>query len=154
MEIAFYHLTSSPLERALPLLLEKGYEAGMRSLVVADKDKVKFIDDTLWTSYQRKFLPHGTTRPEVQPIFITGEIANDNNREVLVITNGLLLPSPLSGGSEGGASPGFKKLLDIFNGNLENELGEARKRWKSYKDAGYEPKYWFQDESGKWEQKS
>ncbi|MED5396188.1 MAG: DNA polymerase III subunit chi, partial [Pseudomonadota bacterium] len=33
-EIAFYHLERSPLERALPKLLEKTLEAGKRALVV------------------------------------------------------------------------------------------------------------------------
>jgi len=38
-EIGFYHLQRSPLERALPKLLEKVLEAGKRAVVVARSDE-------------------------------------------------------------------------------------------------------------------
>ena len=34
-EIGFYHLTQSPLERALPRLLEKAHASGARVVVMA-----------------------------------------------------------------------------------------------------------------------
>ena len=142
-EISFYHLTTTPLERALPQLVEKAYEAGLRTLVLADKVRIKQIDDTMWTSYQQKFLPHGTTNPEIQPIFISDKISNDN-RQVLAITNGEAITDDLT----------FKKVLDIFDGNIEADLEKARARWKSYKDKAYDIKYWAQDEKGKWVQNS
>lgn len=142
-EISFYHLTTTPVNRALPSLLEKAYEAGMKVLVVADKENIKLMDDMLWTANSHKFLPHGTNNPEIQPIFLSDKIANDNNREVLAITNGEKI----------GNDQGFKKILDIFDGNIEADLNKARERWKSYKDSGMELKYWFQDEKGKWVQK-
>ena len=141
-EISFYHLTTTPLERALPSLLEKAYEAGMRTLVLVDKARIKQIDETLWTANQQKFLPHGITNPEVQPIFISDRIVNDN-RTVLAITNGANYED----------EPGFTKILDIFDGNIESDLSAARQRLKAYKDKGLELKYWFQDEKGKWLQK-
>lgn len=138
-EISFYHLTTTPLERALPSLLEKAYEAGMRTLVLVDKGRMKQIDDSLWTANQQKFLPHGTSNPELQPIFLSDKIFNDN-RKVLAITNGATYES----------DDGFAKILDIFDGNIETDLARARERWKLYKDKGFEAKYWFQDEKGKW----
>jgi len=142
MEISFYQLATTPLTRTLPLLVEKAYEANMRVLVLADKAKIKELDETLWTSYQQKFLPHGTTSPEVQPIFISDKIANDN-RQVLVVTNGAVY--------DGGDN--FIKVLDVFDGNIDSDLAEARKRWKAYKDKGFDLKYWSQDDKGKWVQK-
>jgi len=141
-EVSFYHLTTTPLERALPSLVEKAYEAGMRTLVVVDKARMKQIDDTLWTANQQKFLPHGTSNPEIQPIFLSDKIANDN-RTVLAITNGTQYED----------DQGFTKVLDIFDGNIETDLANARARFKYYKDKGFELKYWFQDEKGKWVQK-
>ncbi len=138
-EVSFYHLATTPLERALPSLLEKAYEAGMRTLVLVDKARMKQIDETLWTANQSKFLPHGTTNPEKQPIFIADKIANDN-RKVLAITNGAKYED----------EQGFTKVLDIFDGNNETGLASARERFKYYKDKGFETKYWFQDEKGKW----
>jgi DNA polymerase-3 subunit chi len=142
MEISFYQLTTTPLTRTLPLLVEKAYEADMRVLVLADKTRIKELDETLWTAYQQKFLPHGTTNPEVQPIFITDNLANDG-RQVLVITNG----------ANYDGTQGYNKILDIFDGNVESELNSARSRWKAYKEKGYELKYWYQDDKGKWLQK-
>ena len=139
MEISFYHLTSSPLKKALPALLEKAYEGGMRTLVVADKAAIKQLDDDLWTFHPGKFLPHGITQPEIQPVFISDKFDNDN-REVLAVTNG----------AEYDGNNGFKKVLDMFDGNNENELAAARNRWKSYKDKGYTLRYWKQDEKGSW----
>ncbi len=145
-EVSFYHLTTTPLERALPSLVEKAYEAGMRTLVVVDKARMKQIDDTLWTANQQKFLPHGTTNPENQPIFLSDKISDsgaNDNRTVLAVTNGAKYED----------EQGFTKVLDIFDGNVEADLASARTRFKYYKDKGFEPKYWFQDDKGKWVQK-
>ena len=142
MEINFYQLTTTPLTRALPVLVEKAFEAGMRTLVLVDKSNMKLIDESLWTTYQQKFIPHGTDKREVQPVFISDNIANDN-RPVLVVTNGATYDD----------SQGYTKILDIFDGNLEGDLNSARNRWKAYKSQGHELKYWFQDEAGKWVQK-
>ena len=141
-EISFYHLTSTPVSRALPSLVEKAYEAGMRVLVLADKTNIKQLDDMLWTANSHKFLPHGTDNPQIQPIFISDTIANDN-RPVLAITNGAKY--------EG--DQGFAKVLDIFDGNIDSDLNAARERWQLYKAKGFETKYWFQDDKGKWVQK-
>jgi DNA polymerase-3 subunit chi len=93
MEISFYHLTSSPLKKALPALLEKAFEGGLRALVIADKPAIKQLDDDMWTFHPRKFLPHGTDRRELMPVFLSDEISNDNDnlrREVLAITLSLI----------------------------------------------------------------
>ncbi len=143
MEISFYHLTSSPLKKALPALLEKAYEGGMRTLVVADKAAIKQLDDDLWTFHPRKFLPHGIDKREIQPVFISDSFENDD-REVLAVTNG----------AEYDGKGNFKKVLDMFDGNNETELSAARARWKSYKEKGYTLRYWKQDEKGAWAEKA
>lgn len=143
MEISFYHLTTSPIEKALPNLLEKAYESGHRIQVVCSNEDVKAFDDTFWTFHPRKFLPHGTDNPEKQPVFITPDNDNQNSATVLAITDGREIPSE-----------DYEKILHMFDGNNEDALATARSRWKEYKEKGYELRYWFQDENGKWAEKN
>ena len=52
-DIAFYHLTRSPLEAALPKLLEKTLDAGKRAVVVAgSEERVENLNNALWTYSQ------------------------------------------------------------------------------------------------------
>lgn len=147
MEISFYHLTATPIEKATPTLLDKAYEGGLRAhLLCATEDKQKF-DDALWTFHPRKFLPHGTDESEIpaerQPVLISDSQENRNDATVLAVTNGETI-------SEFGK---FTKILDIFDGNFDDILDAARKRWKEYNAAGHTLRYWFQDEKGKWVEK-
>jgi len=49
-EIGFYHLLATPLERALPKLLELGLKAGFRIVVLAGSaERVDHLDAALWT---------------------------------------------------------------------------------------------------------
>ena len=58
-EIGFYHLTCTPLERALPKLLEKVLASGARAVVRAGSDeRVEFLNGALWTYQPASFLPH------------------------------------------------------------------------------------------------
>lgn len=145
MEISFYHLTTSPIEKALPALVDKAYEAGNNVLVVASEENVKVFDDTFWTFAKKKFLPHGTPaskhEPAKNPIFITAENDNANNAEILAIADGREVFGD------------FKRVLDVFDGNIDADLDAARTRWKQYKEAGHDLRYWFQDEKGKWQEK-
>jgi DNA polymerase-3 subunit chi len=149
MEISFYHLAVTPMEKAVPALLERAYDAGMRSHLLCDATQKKDFDSALWTYHPRKFLPHGTDddakiAPERQPVLISAEQENLNKAKVLAVTNGTQIED----------FGKFKRVLDIFDGNVEKDLAAARKRWKAYKDAGHEMRYWSQDEKGKWVEKA
>ena len=53
----FYHLTDTPLERTLPMLLSKCREAGWRVAVRGrDARLLERLDATLWND---GFMPHG-----------------------------------------------------------------------------------------------
>lgn len=144
-EISFYHLTTSPLERALPKLLEKSLGAGLRSVVVTrDEAQSDHINSLLWSYDPNSFLPHGSRKdphPEQQPIYITHEAEAPNNPDMLVITDGSALE--LDGA--------LKKLLDIFDGQDEEQVAKARVRWKDYKTAGHAVSYYKQTEQGGWQ---
>lgn len=143
MEISFYHLTITPLEKALPTLLEKAYEAGHKIQVVCKEESVQFLDEKFWTFHPRKFLPHGTEKPELQPVFISASNDNQNDATVLAIADGREIPSE-----------NYEKILHMFDANFEEDLATARTRWKDYKAKGYTLRYWFQDEKGKWAEKA
>ncbi len=91
-EIGFYHLQATPLERALPKLLERGLAAGFRIVVLAGSgERVDHLDATLWTYDDASFLPHGSRRdgkPERQPVWLTDSDENPNGADMLVLTDG------------------------------------------------------------------
>ena len=149
MEISFYHLTTTPLEKAVPALLERAYDAGMRAHLLCEPQAKKVFDGALWTYHPRKFLPHGTDddakiSPSRQPIVISAEQKNLNKAKVLAVTNGMQIDD----------FGKFERVLDVFDGNVDADLAAARKRWKAYKDAGHTLRYWSQDEKGKWVEKT
>lgn len=147
MEISFYHLSVTPIEKATPTLLDKAYEGGMRAHLLCAKDDKQKFDDALWTFHPRKFLPHGTDEsdidPKRQPVLISDKLENLNSSTVLAIANGEQVED----------FGKFVKVLDIFDGNYSEQLDAARARWKAYKDGGHTLRYWFQDDKGKWVEK-
>ncbi len=146
-DIGFYHLTRSPLERALPKLLEKVYASGARAVVMAGSaERVDMLDSVLWTYDPASFLPHGTARSGAaadQPIWITEEDENPNGAAILVLTDGAC-------SADVGA---FQRCLEMFDGNDEAAVGTARTRWKAYAADGHGLTYWQQTGRGGWERK-
>jgi DNA polymerase-3 subunit chi len=147
-EIRFYHLTRTPLERALPALLERALAAGMRSVVIAgSEERVEALNQLLWSYEERSFLPHGSKRdgrPERQPVWLTTEDENPNAATCLVLTDGAV----------SGRVGEYQRCLDLFDGQDPAAVEAARARWKGWKEAGHELSYWQQDESGRWQQKA
>lgn len=143
-EISFYHLTTTPLERALPKLLEKSVSAGFRSVVVTrDEAQSEQINTLLWTYDPNSFLPHGSRKdphPEAQTIYITHEPEAPNSPDMLVITDGSALE----------IDGALKKVLDIFDGQDDAQVAKARTRWKEYKAAGHTVSYFQQTDEGGW----
>ena len=61
--ISFYHLIKRSLEHVLPKLLEKTLETGGRAVIFASsEERVKEIDDLLWTYEPNSWLPHGANK--------------------------------------------------------------------------------------------
>lgn len=145
-DIRFYHLQSTPLERALPKLVEKVLASGARALVLlGSEERVAQIDSVLWTFDPNSFVPHGTTRdgrPEDQPAWLTAQDENPNGASVLIMADGAV-------SSRIGE---FEKCLDVFDGNDPNAVASARERWRGYKQAAHNVTYWKQDDRGRWQQ--
>ena len=143
-EVGFYHLTRQPLERALPALLEKVSERGLRAVLIADSmERIESLNGLLWTYEQRAWLPHGSSRephPEEQPIYLTTAEENPNGATVLVLIDGM---RPAFLGT-------FERAVDLFDGRDEAQVAAARERWRAYKAAGHQLTYWQQGETGGW----
>ena len=146
-DVGFYHLTRTPLERALPKLLERVLAGGMRAVVVSGSaERVEALNAALWTYEQLSFLPHGSAKDgqaEDQPVWLTTEDENPNGATVLVLTDGV------SSGKVGE----FARCLDMFDGRDAEAVAAARERWKAMKAAGHSLAYWQQNEAGGWEKR-
>ncbi|GAB4122882.1 MAG: DNA polymerase III subunit chi [Rhodothalassiaceae bacterium] len=148
-EVRFYRLLGAPLETALPRLLEKLHERGLKALVrLPDAQSLEAMDRALWTFDPASFLPHGTTdgpEPERQPICLTTGDRCPNGADALVLVNGVAAPEPLGA---------FRLCLYMFDGNDEAALARARTDWLVYKARAGRVGYWAQREDGGWAQKA
>lgn len=151
-EVAFYHLTRSPLEAALPKLLQKTLEAGKRAVVMAvSPGRVEHLNSALWTFDPASWLPHGSVKDgqnqegwaEEQPVWLTDADENPNGAQFLFLTDGAAC-------ADLGA---FERCFELFDGADAESVQTARVRWKAYKDAGHELTYWQQTERGGWTKK-
>lgn len=139
--IQFYHLTTTPFERALPKLLEKAYGANYQTtLLVENETRAEHIDQLLWTYDPASFLPHAIGVDA--PIVITSHppAGSDHERTLLFITNG----------HQAEETEGYERIIDLFDGNNPIAVEAARTRWKTYKDQGGELTYYKQTEQGGW----
>lgn len=147
-EISFYHLLHTPLERALPKLVEKVLESGARAVIrTGSAERAEALNSVLWTYDQDSFVPHGAARDgnaAQQPVWITPDEENPNGADILVLTDGAV-------SAEIG---GYRRCLDMFDGRDEAAVADARRRWTDYKAADHELTYWQQTERGGWEKKA
>jgi DNA polymerase-3 subunit chi len=146
-EIGFYHLLSTPLERALPKLLERARAEGHPIVVRAGSpERVAQLDALLWTYDEASFLPHGSVRDgnaAAQPIWLTDRDENPNRASMLVLVDGV----------EAGDLSGFTRCADLFDGNHPEAVAAARERWRRARAAAHALTYWQQTPAG-WERKA
>ncbi len=147
-EIRFYHLTRQPLDQALPAILMKAYTGGRKVLVhCADKNMAKKMSEQLWTYRDDSFLPHGLANEDhanLQPVLISDTDENQNEADVLILCGGALSEKLND----------FSLCCEMLEDHQSDQVEAARARWKDYKEAGHEVTYWFQSETGGWEQKA
>lgn len=144
---AFYRLRRTPLEKALPKLLEKVLESGRRAVVIgASEERIAALNAALWTYEQGSFLPHGTARDghgERQPVFLTTGDDNPNGARIAVMVDGIAPGDP----------DRFERCLDIFDGADTAALEAARERWRERRAGGHDVTFWEQTVDGKWERR-
>jgi DNA polymerase III subunit chi len=146
-EIGFYHLLSTPLERALPRLLERARAQGYRIVVrAASAERVEHLNALLWTYDEASFLAHGSARdgnPAVHPIWLSDSQDNPNDAGMLILVDGV----------EAGDLASFARCADFFDGTDLAAVEAARNRWRRAGAAGHILTYWQQTEAG-WEKKA
>jgi len=145
-EILFYHLESQPLERVLPVLIEKSLERGWKVVVETGSDeRAEAIDNLLWTFRDDSFLPHaraGGSEDAAQPVLITTQPHNPNHADVRFFVDRAV---PQSG-------EGYQRIVFMFSGHDPDAVTEARTAWRALRD-GNEVTYW-QQEAGRWVKKA
>ena len=146
-EIGFYHLISTPLERALPKLLERAFAQGHRIVVRAgSSERAEYLCAALWTYEEAAFLPHGSVsdgHAAEQPIWLTHREENPNGASILVLVDGV----------EAEDLQSYTRCADLFDGSDADAVEAARGRWRRARDAGHTLTYWQQTPTG-WERKS
>ena len=149
-QVDFYHLQKQSLENVLPKLLEKAYATGKPIKVkVGNEERVEFINSALWSYDEQSFLPHGSKKDgfgEEQPIWISAGDDAPNQAVFLFLVDGAAVtPDVLSQ---------YERVFNIFDGNSEAALNQARAFWKELKTSGNTINYWQQDDAGKWNKKA
>ena len=138
MIVNFYHLSQAPLEKVLPTICEKLLGSRERMLVVAEEEQLARLDEQLWTYARDSFLPHGSTAPKAQPVLLATEPVAVNGARAIALADGRWREEAL----------GFERIYFFFD---SGGLGDARTLWRTLSARPeIEPRYWKQDERGKW----
>lgn len=145
----FYHLTRSPPEQALALLLDRARAQGWRVAVRgSDAKRLAWLDEKLWLGAEEGFLPHGLAggpHDADQPVLLTTAAAAANAPACVMAIDGAEVTA-----AEAAA---LERLCILFDGNDEAALARARIQWKDLTEAGTPAQYWS-EESGRWEKKA
>ena len=149
MRIDFYHLQNQTLEDVLPKLVEKAYATGQNIVIkIGTPERVEFLNSHLWSYEEGSFLPHGTKKDgnaDLQPIWLTAGDEIPNQANIMFWVDGAQADIKELNGIE--------RILNIFDGNSETALQQARHLWKELKSSGCEVHYW-QQENNRWQQKA
>ncbi len=144
-EIRFYHLQQATATKAIPEILGKAVERGMKVLFkLPDAARCQFYDDWLWRFQPVSFLAHGKdgdSKADQQPIWIsTSDEAPNQARMALVAENADLPPQDQ-----------FDLICLVFDSENQDGLEKARHLWGQFKK---QPEltltYWKQQDNGAW----
>jgi DNA polymerase-3 subunit chi len=145
--VYFYHLTRSPLEVTLVMLIDRALGRGWRVAVRGrDAARLDWLDRKLWMGSEEGFLPHGIAggpHDELQPVLLT--TAGAEGRDCLMAVDGADL-----GADEAQAAA---RACILFDDNDPAAVEAARGQWKALTRAGLSAQYWS-EESGRWQKKA
>ncbi|MEM7058288.1 MAG: DNA polymerase III subunit chi [Pseudomonadota bacterium] len=149
-ELRFYHLTEVPLERALPVMLERTLERNQRAVVRGvEPERLSFINGKLWTYGDASFLPHGMEGeddPADQPVWLTTAATTPNGAKTLFLIDGA------ETSADEIAAMDVTALL--FDGHDQAAVEVAREQWKALTASGQKAVYWAQESDGSWAKKA
>ena len=147
--VYFYHMTRSPLEATLPVLLHKSLQAGWKVLVRGrDAARLDWLDQKLWLGPDEGFLPHGLAggpHDAAQPVLLSTGSDKPNRADAVISVDGApLAPEEVQASA---------RAMVLFDGADPAALEVARGQWKALTGAGCRALYWS-EESGHWEKKA
>lgn len=142
MQVDFYHLAASPVERVLPRIAERILADGGRLLIVCGDEALAVqLDVHLWNYTPESFLPHGR-----------GGDGGEAGQPVLIAT----IPAPLNGARHIALADGiwreealgFDRAFHFFD---DSSIAAARTAWKALAGRdGIDRNFWKQDDQGRW----
>lgn len=147
-EAYFYHLTHTPLEVTLPMLLGKARGAGWAIAVRGTSpDRMDWLDQKLWLGPEDAFLPHGLAGGDhdaLQPVLLTTGAAANDPACLMTVDGAEVTPEEVKA---------LQRTCILFDGTDPQAVQHARGQWKSLTDAGCGAKYWS-EETGSWQMKA
>ena len=145
MNISFYNLKSTPIGRALPVLLQKALDANMHPSVIVPLGTTDEFSHILWHGGGAdSFLAHdiNDTATPKSPIKLTD--SPDFNRSVRFFVNDL----------QTDWIAGADSIYFIFDSEDTSVVHNARTVWRALQQATeYTLLYYQQDINGKWAKK-
>ena len=144
MQVDFYHLTATPLDRALPSIAERVLAAGQRLLIVAEDEAQRAsLDRLLWSYAPDSFLPHalvGADDDVAQPVLIAPDVNAANRARHIALVDARWRDEALD----------FDRTFYFFD---DERLRAGREAWKALAGReGVDRRYWKQNDAGRWEQ--
>lgn len=146
--VYFYHLTDTPLDQTLPMLVGKARGAGWRVLVRGRGEAMlKRLDDRLWAGQPTSFLPHGFAggpHDARQPVLL-GMDTPAVGFDCVMSVDGAAITADEVGAAQ--------RCCILFDGYDEAALNHARGQWKMLANADVQAQYWAQVD-GSWVKKA
>ncbi len=147
--VYFYHLTSTPLEVTLPMLLGKARGAGWRVAVRGTSaERMAWLDERLWLGGDDVFLPHGLAggpHDADQPVLLTTADVRPNGAVCVMAVDGAVVTAA--------EARDLERACILFDGNDDAAVERARVQWRDLTGAGCAAQYWTQAE-GAWSKKA
>lgn len=148
-DVYFYHLTETPLEKALPTLLTRAREREWRiELRTSSDTRAQWLDKMLWDGGDGEFLPHGLAggpHDDDQPILITTQSSEELKLDcVMCVDQSVMSASEIET---------LQRACIIFDGVDPNSVQKAREQWSKLTADGCAAQYWAQ-EGGRWIKKA
>ncbi|MDP4725022.1 MAG: DNA polymerase III subunit chi [Alphaproteobacteria bacterium] len=116
LQVSFYQLMLTPLEKVVPRIVDKIYASNLRALIWVENDEqLTLLNTSLWTYSTLAFVPHGCRldseeTKDQQPIWLSTTLENPNRSTVCVAANGQIVKNP--------ESFGFDRIADIFDATI------------------------------------
>ncbi len=144
--VFFYHLTQSPLDVTLRMLIGKARSAGWRCYIkVPHEDALRQLDVALWKGEPTAFSAHNIVSEDGNSSILLGLENDQQGYECLFSAMGAEFPID--------AIKVADRVCVLFDGHDQGAVEAARNQWKTMTGAGVSAQYWAQDD-GRWVKKA